>query len=564
MDYKLGVAQALKEQIGDALPTENIVSLLENPKSAEHGDIAFPAFALAKAFRKAPQQIATELGETVHSPIVEKIEVVGPYLNFFLNKKEVSAAVLKEILEKGPHYGDADIGGNRNVPIDMSSPNIAKPISMGHLRSTVIGNALANILTKVGFNPIKINHLGDWGTQFGKLIVGYKLWGSEEAVKKDPIVELLRLYVKFHEEAEEKPELDDEAREWFKKLEDGDQEAQQLWKWFREESLKEFNHVYERLNITFDSFNGEAFYNDKMQEVMELLEEKNVLTVNDGATIVDLEKYNLNPALIKKSDGATLYITRDLAAAIYRKRTYDFAMSLYAVGNEQSNHFKQLKAVLKEMGYDWADDMHHIPFGLITQGGKKLSTRKGKIVLLEEVLDDAVASALEQIEEKNTDLPNKEIIADQVGIGAVVFHDLKNDRLNNFDFTIEEVVRFEGETGPYVQYTRARAMSILRKSGIAGIDTTVDYPLDDAYSWEIIKLLESYPDDVQRAYEKFEPSVIAKHAIHLAQAFNKYYANSKVLADDAQKPARLALVQSVATILKEDLRLLGVQAPDQM
>lgn len=564
MDYKLGVAQALKEQIGDALPIEKIVGLLENPKSAEHGDIAFPAFALAKAFRKAPQQIATELGESVHSPIVEKIEVVGPYLNFFLNKKEVSAAVLKEILEKGPHYGDADIGGNKNVPIDMSSPNIAKPISMGHLRSTVIGNALANILTKVGFNPIKINHLGDWGTQFGKLIVGYKLWGSEESVKKDPIVELLRLYVKFHEEAEENPELDDEAREWFKKLEDGDQEAQQLWKWFREESLKEFNHVYERLNITFDSFNGEAFYNDKMQEVMELLEEKNVLTVNDGATIVDLEKYNLNPALIKKSDGATLYITRDLAAAIYRKRTYDFAMSLYVVGNEQSNHFKQLKAVLKEMSYDWSDDMHHIPFGLITQGGKKLSTRKGKIVLLEEVLDDAVASALEQIEEKNTDLPNKEIIADQVGIGAVVFHDLKNDRLNNFDFTIEEVVRFEGETGPYVQYTRARAMSILRKSGIAGIDTTVDYPLDDAYSWEIIKLLESYPDDVQRAYEKFEPSVIAKHAIHLAQAFNKYYANSKVLADDAQKPARLALVQSVATILKEDLRLLGVQAPDQM
>jgi len=564
MDYKLGVAQALKEQIGDALPIEKIVSLLENPKSAEHGDIAFPAFALAKAFRKAPQQIATDLGGTVHSPIVEKVEVVGPYLNFFLNKKEVSAAVLKEILEKGPHYGDAEIGGNRNVPIDMSSPNIAKPISMGHLRSTVIGNALANILTKVGFKPIKINHLGDWGTQFGKLIVGYKLWGSEEAVKKDPIVELLRLYVKFHEEAEEKPELDDEAREWFKKLEDGDQEAQKLWKWFREESLKEFNHVYERLNITFDSFDGEAFYNDKMQEVMELLEEKNVLTVNDGATIVDLEKYNLNPALIKKSDGATLYITRDLAAAIYRKRTYDFAMSLYAVGNEQSNHFKQLKAVLKELGYDWSDDMHHIPFGLITQGGKKLSTRKGKIVLLEEVLDDAVASALEQIEEKNTDLPNKEIIADQVGIGAVVFHDLKNDRLNNFDFTIEEVVRFEGETGPYVQYTRARAMSILRKSGIAGIDTTVDYPLDDTYSWEIIKLLESYPDDVQRAYEKFEPSVIAKHAIHLAQAFNKYYANSKVLADDAQKPARLALVQSVATILKEDLRLLGVQAPDQM
>ena len=564
MDYKLTVAQALNEQIGEALSIEQIVNLLEKPKSVEHGDIAFPAFALAKAYRKAPQQIAAELGESVTSPIVEKIEVVGPYLNFFLNKQEVSAAVLKEVLEQGAHYGDSMIGENKNVPIDMSSPNIAKPISMGHLRSTVIGNALANILTKVGFNPIKINHLGDWGTQFGKLIVGYKLWGNEEAVKENPIGELLRLYVQFHEEAEEKPELDDAAREWFKKLEDGDEEALGLWKWFRDESLKEFNHVYERLDITFDSFNGEAFYNDKMQEVVDLLEEKNVLTVNDGATIVDLEKYNLNPALIKKSDGATLYITRDLAAAIYRKRTYDFALSLYAVGNEQSNHFKQLKAVLKEMCYDWADDMYHIPFGLITQGGKKLSTRKGKIVLLEEVLDDAVASALEQIEEKNTDLPNKEVVADQVGIGAVIFHDLKNDRLNNFDFTIEEVVRFEGETGPYVQYTRARAMSILRKSGIAGIDTTVNYHLDDAYSWEIVKLLQSYPTDVLRAYEKFEPSVIAKHAIHLAQAFNKYYANSKVLADDAQRPARLALVQAVATILKEDLRLLGVKAPDQM
>lgn len=564
MDYKLTVAQALNEQIGEALSIEQIVNLLEKPKSVEHGDIAFPAFALAKAYRKAPQQIAAELGESVTSPIVEKIEVVGPYLNFFLNKQEVSAAVLKEVLEQGAHYGDSMIGENKNVPIDMSSPNIAKPISMGHLRSTVIGNALANILTKVGFNPIKINHLGDWGTQFGKLIVGYKLWGNEEAVKENPIGELLRLYVQFHEEAEEKPELDDAAREWFKKLEDGDEEALGLWKWFRDESLKEFNHVYERLDITFDSFNGEAFYNDKMQEVVDLLEEKNVLTVNDGATIVDLEKYNLNPALIKKSDGATLYITRDLAAAIYRKRTYDFALSLYAVGNEQSNHFKQLKAVLKEMGYDWADDMYHIPFGLITQGGKKLSTRKGKIVLLEEVLDDAVSSALEQIEEKNTDLPNKEVVADQVGIGAVIFHDLKNDRLNNFDFTIEEVVRFEGETGPYVQYTRARAMSILRKSGIAGIDTTVNYHLDDAYSWEIVKLLQSYPTDVLRAYEKFEPSVIAKHAIHLAQAFNKYYANSKVLADDAQRPARLALVQAVATILKEDLRLLGVKAPDQM
>ena len=564
MNYKLQVAQALHEQVSETLSVEDILNLLEKPKSVEHGDVAFPAFSLAKAYRKAPQQIAADLGEKVSSPIVEKVEVVGPYLNFFLNKKTVSAHVLQEILEQKNAYGDINIGHGENVPIDMSSPNIAKPISLGHLRSTVIGNALAHIVEKMGYQPIKINHLGDWGTQFGKLITAYKLWGTEEAVRENPIQELLKLYVQFHEEAEEKPELEDDGREWFKKLEDGDEEATELWKWFKEESLKEFNRIYDKLEITFDSFNGEAFYNDKMQEVVDLLEEKNILTVDNGATIVDLEKYNLNPALIKKSDGATLYITRDLAAAIYRKRTYDFALSLYAVGNEQSNHFKQLKAVLTEMGYDWADDMHHVPFGLITKDGKKLSTRKGKIVLLEEVLDEAVAVALKQIEAKNPDLPNKEEVARQVGIGAVVFHDLKNDRLNNFDFTIDEIVQFEGETGPYVQYSRARALSILRKAGVEEVPAADFYALDDAYSWEVIKLIQEYPETLQRAFGKLEPSVIAKHAIHLAQAFNKYYANSRVLTEDAEKPARLALVQAVAILLKEDLRILGVHSPDQM
>ncbi|MFL2100701.1 arginine--tRNA ligase [Desemzia sp. FAM 23991] len=564
MNYKLQVAQALHEQVSETLSVEDILNLLEKPKSVEHGDVAFPAFSLAKAYRKAPQQIAADLGEKVSSPIVEKVEVVGPYLNFFLNKKTVSAHVLQEILEQKNAYGDINIGHGENVPIDMSSPNIAKPISLGHLRSTVIGNALAHIVEKMGYQPIKINHLGDWGTQFGKLITAYKLWGTEEAVRENPIQELLKLYVQFHEEAEEKPELEDDGREWFKKLEDGDEEATELWKWFKEESLKEFNRIYDKLEITFDSFNGEAFYNDKMQEVVDLLEEKNILTVDNGATIVDLEKYNLNPALIKKSDGATLYITRDLAAAIYRKRTYDFALSLYAVGNEQSNHFKQLKAVLTEMGYDWANDMHHVPFGLITKDGKKLSTRKGKIVLLEEVLDEAVAVALKQIEAKNPDLPNKEEVARQVGIGAVVFHDLKNDRLNNFDFTIDEIVQFEGETGPYVQYSRARALSILRKAGVDEVSAADFYALDDAYSWEVIKLIQEYPETLQRAFGKLEPSVIAKHAIHLAQAFNKYYANSRVLTEDAEKPARLALVQAVAILLKEDLRILGVHSPDQM
>lgn len=563
MNNKEIVAKALHDVLNEELTMDQIEQLLENPKSVDNGDVAFPAFSLAKIYRKAPQQIAAELAEKIDGTNFEKIEVVGPYLNFFMNKEAVSQAVIGEVVKEKNNYGNSTFGNNGNVPIDMSSPNIAKPISMGHLRSTVIGNSIAFILEKIGYQPIRINHLGDWGTQFGKLIVAYKKWGSEEAVRQQPINELLRLYVQFHEEAEEKPELEDEARAWFKKLEEGDQEANELWKWFRSESLKEFDKIYSMLEVEFDSYNGEAFYNDKMDEIVTLLEEKHLLTENQGAEIVDLTEYNLNPALIRKSDGATLYITRDLAAALYRKRTYDFAKSLYVVGNEQSNHFKQLKAVLKELGFDWSDDMEHIPFGLITQGGKKLSTRKGKIVLLEEVLNEAVTLAGNQINEKNPDLANREEVAKQVGVGAVIFHDLKNDRLNNFDFVLDEVVRFEGETGPYVQYTHARAMSILRKANFTP-DATQRYALNDKDSWEVVKLLQKFPETVMQAAEKYEPSVIAKHSIHLAQAFNKYYAHVRILDEDAQKEARLALVYAVATVLKEDLRLLGLHAPEEM
>ncbi|EOH87690.1 arginine--tRNA ligase [Enterococcus pallens] len=563
MNNKEIVAQAVYEVVKEDLTQEDVARLLENPKSADHGDVAFPAFSLAKIYRKAPQQIAADLAEKISPEHFEKVEVVGPYLNFFMKKEAVSGDVLKEIIEAGSQFGSSTIGNNGNVTIDMSSPNIAKPISMGHLRSTVIGNSISLILSKVGYQPIKINHLGDWGTQFGKLIVAYKKWGSEEKVKAEPISELLRLYVQFHEEAENDATLEDEARAWFKKLEENDEEAVELWKWFRSESLKEFNKIYDMLEVRFDSYNGEAFYNDKMDEVVTMLEEKHLLKEDQGAEIVDLTNYDLNPALIKKSDGATLYITRDLAAAIYRKRTYNFVKSLYVVGNEQSIHFKQLKAVLKEMGFDWSDDMKHIPFGLITQGGKKLSTRKGKIILLEEVLNEATESALAQIVEKNPDLPNKEEVARQVGVGAVIFHDLKNDRLNNFDFELDEVVRFEGETGPYVQYTHARAMTILDKAEFTP-STTVSYSLNDADSWEIIKLLQAFPDIVSQAAEQYEPSVIAKHSLRLAQAFNKYYAHTKILVEDEQKEARLALVYAVTTILKEDLRLLGVHAPNKM
>lgn len=564
MDYKLLVAQSLHDVLKDQLELNEINQLLEKPKMVEHGDLAFPTFQLAKLFRKNPAQIAAELQDQVSSPIIEKVQTVGPYLNFFLKKDQVSQLVLKEILEQKEHYGKVNIGNGQNVPIDMSSPNIAKPMSMGHLRSTVIGNALSNILSRVGYNPVRINYLGDWGTQFGKLISAYKKWGTEEDVRANPIKELLRLYVLFHEEAEKHPELEDEGRAWFKKLEDGNEEAIALWTWFREESLAEFQKVYDRLNIQFDSYKGEAFYNDKMDSVVSLLDKKNLLTLNQGAHIVDLEKYNLNPALIKKSDGATLYMTRDLAAALYRKENYDFSQALYVVGQEQSNHFKQLKGVLTEMGYDWAENIHHIPFGLITKDGKKLSTRKGKVVLLEEVLNEASSLALQQIEDKNPSLENKEVVAEQVGVGAVVFHDLKNDRLNNFDFTIEEVVQFEGETGPYVQYTRARGLSILKKAEKESFSTSEQYSLTDSYSWEVVKLIQEFPETLIRAYKQYEPSIIAKHSIHLSQAFNKFYANVRVLDEHPEKESRLALVYAVTELLKQDLTILGVETPDKM
>ena len=563
MDYKKIVAEQIHKTISEHLSLEEIYKMIEVPKYAEQGDLAFPAFSLAKVLRKAPQAIAQEIVEAVSDEHISKVEAMGPYANFFLSKGKFADETLHTVLEQREEYGNFDFGQGRNVIVDMSSPNIAKPMSMGHLRSTVIGNAIANLEKKVGYNPIKINHLGDWGTQFGKLIVAYKKWGTKEAVEQEPIAELLRLYVKFHDEAERDSSLEDEGRAWFKKLEDGDAEAEELWNWFKTESLKEFNRVYDILGITFDSYNGEAFYNDKMDPIVEYLESNGIATIDRGATVVHLDKYDLPPALIKKSDGATLYITRDLAAAHYRKATYDFAKNIYVVGNEQANHFRQLKAVLNEMGRDWQENMIHVGFGLITLGGKKLSTRKGKIVLLEEVLREAEELALKQIEAKNPNLPNKEQVAKQVGVGAVIFHDLKNDRTNNFDFNLEEVVQFEGETGPYVQYTRARAMSILRKAGVS-VDLSQPLSLEDDYAWEVLKQIENYPNIVKYAESKFEPSVISKYVISLAQAFNKYYANSRILQEDEGLNARLALVEATAVILKQGLAILGVESPDEM
>ncbi|WP_261806892.1 arginine--tRNA ligase [Lapidilactobacillus luobeiensis] len=564
MNVKENVIISLQQGLDAELTYAQIEQLLEVPKSSALGDYAFPTFILAKTWHRAPQQIAQELVTKIDGTAFEKVVATGAYVNFFLNKPAFAAATLTTILAEGTAYGDSDQGQQANIPIDMSSPNIAKPMSMGHLRSTVIGNSLAKIYHKLGYQPIKINYLGDWGTQFGKLIVAYHKWGSEAEIKADPIGNLLKYYVHFHEEALKDPELDDEGRAWFKKLEDGDPEATHLWEWFRGLSLAEFKKIYDRLGIDFDSFNGEAYYNDKMDPVVADLQQKGLLQESQGAQIVDLTAEGLTPALIKRSDGATLYITRDLAAAIDRYQKYHFAKSLYVVGAEQTEHFKQLKAVLKQMGYDWADQIIHVPFGLITKDGKKLSTRKGNVVLLDQVLDEAVSLAQAQIAAKNPELHDAATVAHQVGVGAVIFHDLKNDRLDSFDFNLAEVVRFEGETGPYVQYTNARAQSILRKADFSGDLSTHSLALADPQAWDVVKYLADFPNVIQRAAQGFEPSVIAKYALRLAKAFNKYYANSKILVDDEQLAARLGLVTAVSQVLQLALGLLGVAAPEEM
>ena len=562
MNHKELIASELAKVI-EGLDQETILNLLEQPKSSDLGDIAFPAFSLAKIERKAPQAIAADIAEKIDASHFEKVVATGPYVNFFLDKSQISDQVIKSVIQAGADYGQQEEGQGANVTIDLSSPNIAKPFSVGHLRSTVIGDALSNIFRKMGYNTIKINHLGDWGKQFGLLMVAYKKWGSKEAVEANPIDELLKLYVRINAEIENDPALDEEGRLWFKKLEDGDPEATELWQWFRDESLVEFNRIYKLLGVEFDSLNGEAFYNDKMDEGVQILEEKGLLKESKGASIVELDDVNLPPAMIKKSDGATLYITRDIATAIYRARTYNFVKNIYAVGQEQSNHFRQLKAVLKKMGFDWSDDMVHVDFGLVTKNRQKLSTRKGNIILLEPTLQEAISRAKAQIEEKNPELENKEEVAHAVGVGAVKFYDLKTDRRNGYDFDLEAMVSFEGETGPYVQYAYARIQSILRKANFTpSADAT--YSLSDPESWEIIKLLQDFSRVVKRAAENYDPSLIAKYAINLAQAFNKYYAHTRILDESPERESRLALSYSTAVVLKEALRLLGVDAPEKM
>lgn len=563
MDQKNLLTDALSPLLNDYLSPEQISDLIEVPKDPKMGDLAFPVFTLAKELKKAPPLIAQDLVKEMATDSFDQVEAVGPYINVRLKRSGLANPLIGQILREGDRYGASDLGKGQVMTVDMSSPNIAKPMSMGHLRSTVIGNALVHIANKQNYQTVRINHLGDWGTQFGKLIVAYRLWGDDATIEANPVQELVKLYVEFHEQAESNPDLEVEARKAFKDLEDGDPEMIRLWTWFKDESLKEFTKVYDLLDIQFDSYNGEAFYNDKMQAIIDELETKGITTVDQGATIVNLEAEDLPPALIKKSDGATLYATRDLAAAQYRHDTYDFAKNVYVVGNEQSVHFKQLKAVLKKMGREWYDQMIHVPFGLITKDGKKLSTRKGKIILLEEVLNEAIDLARAQIEAKNPDLEQKETVARQVGVGAVVFHDLKTDRMNSFDFNLQEIVQFEGETGPYVQYTHARAMSILRKYGQEVTDSVTFDQVDD-FAWEVVKKLQAYPQVLVSAMDKYEPSYVAKYAVQLSQIFNKYYGNVRLLQEDDQLENRMALVKAVTIVLKDALGLLGIQAPDEM
>lgn len=562
MSDKQQVAAALAQALPE-MDVKEIEAKIERPKDSSNGDYAFPTFFLAKTLHKAPQMIASELVEKVDQNGFEKVVVAGPYINFFLDKAQVGAKILQTILADPEHYGEIDLGHQSNVTIDYSSPNIAKPMGMGHLRSTMIGEAVARILEKVNYNLIRIDYLGDWGTQFGKLMAAYEMWGDEAEVKKDPINTLLKYYVRINNEADEHPEYTEAGRDWFAKLEHGDEEAWRVWHWFREVSLERFQRVYKMLDVNFDSFNGEAFSAQKMEEPIQLLRDKDLLKPSRGAEIVDLDEYNLPPLLIIKSNGTTTYITRDLATALFRKRMYGHAKSLYVVGAEQETYFKQLRAALKEMGFNWWDQIEHISFGLMNLNGKKMSTRKGNVVSLEDVLNDSIDLARKQIAEKNPDLENADEVAKEVGVGAVIFHDLKNYRRNAVNFKLEDVVKFEGETGPYVQYARARAESILRKGGIRDF-SDVDLTKAGAEAWELISFLGQYSEAIKRAALNYDPSVIAKYALELAKKFNQYYAHTRILDKDEAQPARLALTQAVSDVLKSALDLLDIKAPDEM
>ena len=548
------------------MPTaDEIRGLLAVPPNREMGDYAFPVFRLAKALRMGPPMIAKALCEAWKNPDVARVEPVNGYVNFFLNRVNFAKETLDAVLAQGEKFGSSDMGAGKTVCLDYSSINIAKRFGVGHLSTTMIGHSLKRIHDFLGYKTVGINHLGDWGTQFGKMIYAYKTWGNKADVDEKGVSELLRLYVKFHEEAEKDPTLDDKGRAWFKKIEEKDEEAIAIWEWFKDITLKDTARVYELLGVEFDSYAGEAFYNDKMDVVIDELREKNLLTISEGASVVDLEEDKMPPCIILRSDGATLYATRDLAAAYYRKKTYDFDKCLYVVAYQQDLHFRQIFKVLEKLGKPWAKDCVHVSFGMISFEGQAFSTRKGRVVYLEDVLNQAMQKALDIINEKSPNLENKEEVARQVGIGAVIYSDLSAGRIKDIDFSFERALNFDGETGPYVQYTHARCCSVLRKAAEMELPE-VDYAgLEDDEAQHLLRLISRFPDVVKDAADKYEPSMITHAVTDIAQAYNKFYYEHRVLdAEPAVSAARVALTKAVKDVIKTGLWLIGIEAPERM
>ena len=569
MTVKETLVNELISRWGEIDP-EVIKTGLEVPKDKKMGDFAFPCFRLSKTMRKAPALIALDLKEKLtNDGMIEKAEVVGPYLNLTLKKAFFAQQILAEIEEadkEGKGFGSSDEGNGKTVVLDYSSINVAKPFHIGHLRTTVIGNSLTRILKFLGYNTVSMNYLGDWGTQFGKMLVAYRKWGDSAEVEKNGIRYLVQLYVRFHDEAEKDPSLEEEARAAFKSMELGDQEALKLWRYFVDISLKDVKRVYELLDVSFDSYLGESYFWDKTDDLIQELEEKQLLQDSNGAKIVDLGE-EMPPCLILKKDGSTLYATRDIASAMYRKATYDFYKSLYITGLEQKLHFAQWFKVVDMMGRDWAKDLVHIPYGLISLKEGKLSTRHGNVIWLEDLLKEAIQKTTEIMKEKNPDLEDMEEVAKEVGVGAVVFHDLFNNRIKEVTFDWDEVLNFDGETGPYVQYTFARASSVLRKAGFDP-ENAMDIDMEelaDEYSQDVLKLLEVFPEKVKEALSKYEPYIITRYTVALASSFNRFYhANAILNAEEKTKNARLKLTYVTTKVLKQGLYLIGVAAPEKM
>ena len=567
MDFKEYIADKINEamEIVFGQTMEGVAGFLETPPNPEMGDFAFPCFKLSKTLRMGPPVIAGKLQSALASDeIIDHVECVGGYLNFFLHKTGYAQSIVEKVLEQKEKYGSSDEGQGRVICIDYSSINIAKRFHIGHLSTTMIGNALYKIYEHLGYKCVGINHLGDWGTQFGKMIAAYLKWGNKEEVEKNGVDALTALYVRFHQEAEKDPSLEDEGRLWFKKIEDNDPKATEIFNWFKEITLKDAQRVYDMLGVKFDSYAGESFYNDKMQPIIDELREKGLLVESQGAYVVDLEEDNMPPCLILKKDGATLYATRDIAAAFYRKKTYHFYKDLYVVAYQQNLHFKQWFKVVEKMGYEWSKDLEHVPFGMVSYEGRALSTREGYVVYLDELLNRAVEKAREIIEEKSPNLPDKDKVARQVGIGAVVFFDLFNNRIKDIDFRWDRALNFDGETGPYVQYTHARCCSLLAKAG--ELDAKADYAaLENPAAQEVVRTLERFPEVVSEACHRNEPSLVTRYTVELASNFNRFYYENRILTEDAaQSKARANLTAATAFCLRTALSLIGVEAPEKM